>query len=70
MFNILPFLTYIQVNDREDLAHRLIERGANTSNRLQGVFQRAFGETKDNPQQFADTMLNPREVSYTIPSLI
>ena len=55
---------------REDLAHRLVERGAHTSNRLRSVFQRAFGEIKDNPQQFADTMLNPREVSYTIPSLV
>ena len=56
--------------DKENLSHHLVERGAQTTNRLRSVFQRARGEIKDNPQQFADTMLNPREVSYTIPSLV
>ena len=61
---------HTEKNNQEGLAHALVKRGAKTANRLQTVFQKALDDIEENPQQFADTMLNPREVSYTIPSLI
>ena len=56
--------------DQEQAAFSVVDRGSQVRNRLQGVFRTAVEEYQDNPAQFADTMLNPQEVSYTIPSLI
>jgi hypothetical protein len=56
--------------EQEQAAYTLVEHGSQVSNRLQGVFRTAAHEYQDNPAQFADTMLNPQEVSYTLPSLV
>lgn len=44
--------------------------GAREPNRLQHVFRNALDDHARNREHFADTMLNPREVSYTIPTLV
>ena len=39
-------------------------------NRLKHVFRQALENHRTNRAHFADTILNPREVSYTIPTLV
>ncbi len=48
----------------------LCSTGARQPNRLRHVFRQAIEDHRSNRQHFADTMLNPRETSYTIPSLV
>ena len=48
----------------------LVKTGAQVTNRLAHVFQMGVHDYEQNRPHFADTLLNPREVSYTIPSLV
>jgi SAM-dependent methyltransferase len=48
----------------------LCRGGAQTKNRLERVFANGLDNHKNNPPQFADTLLNPRERCYTIPELV
>ncbi len=54
----------------EAVAVDLCATGAREPNRLQHVFRSAIEDYARNREHFADTMLNPREVSYTIPTLV
>ena len=56
--------------EKEACAYSIVENGSKVRNPLQRVFKTAVSEYQSNPAQFADTMLNPQEVSYTLPSLI
>lgn len=55
---------------KEDCAVRICESGRHAGGRLAGTFERALEERLTNPPSFADTMLNPRETSYSIPELV
>jgi SAM-dependent methyltransferase len=48
----------------------LCTTGADRENRLRPVFAQALVDHRVNRAHFADTMLNPREVSYTVPGLV
>ncbi|MFN3200676.1 MAG: class I SAM-dependent methyltransferase [Bradymonadia bacterium] len=48
----------------------LCQIGAGQPNRLQHVFQSGLRDHAVHPAQFADTLLNPREVSYSIPEFV
>jgi SAM-dependent methyltransferase len=56
--------------DREQAAYEVCRTGSTSPNRLQTVFQSGVKNFEQDRPQFADTLLNPQEVSYTIPSLI
>jgi len=53
---------------RESLAYSVCKTGAATANRLQVVFKSGVKNYEHDRPQFNDTLLNPQEVSYTIPS--
>ena len=54
---------------KEDCAVQICEAGRHGGGRLASTFERAMDERSTNPPSFADTMLNPREVSYSLPEL-
>lgn len=54
---------------KEATAVRVCEAAQHGAGRLSGTFERALEERTHTPASFADTMLNPREVSYSIPEL-
>jgi len=54
---------------KEATAVRICEAAQHSAGRLSGTFERALEERIHNPASFADTMLNPQEVSYSIPQL-
>lgn len=56
--------------DREKTAYDICRSGIASPNRLQTVFQSGVKNYEHDRPQFADTLLNPQEVSYTIPGLI
>ena len=60
----------VDPSHRERIAHSIVSRGSKVPNRLQSVFMSATQNYENDPSQFADTMLNPQEVSYTIPTLV
>lgn len=53
----------------EAVALSLCQTGATQPNRLQGVFRSGVHDFDTHRAQFADTLLNPREVSYSVPEL-
>jgi SAM-dependent methyltransferase len=55
---------------RQAEAHAVCEAGSQNQNRLQVVFQSGVNNYHNDRSQFADTLLNPQEVSYTIPRLL
>ena len=57
-------------NQREAAAHAVCQAGSENPNRLQVVFKSGVSNYANDPSQFADTLLNPQEVSYTIPQLL
>ena len=52
-----------------EVALALCTVGGQTDNRLTRLFRHGLENHKNNPPQFADTLLNPRERCYTIPEL-
>ena len=54
----------------EAAAVEICRVGASSSNHLQRVFQSSLADFAKNREHFADTLLNPREVAYTIPTLV
>ena len=54
----------------EAAALALCHHGAGVPGRLQPVFRAAVEDYDDHRQHFADTMLNPRESSYSVPELV
>ena len=55
---------------REAAAHEVCQAGSENANRLQIVFRSGVSNYENDRAQFADTLLNPQEVSYTIPRLL
>ena len=55
--------------ERESVALALCRVGADSPHRLRRVFERSLVDYDAHRQHFADTMLNPREVSYSVPEL-
>lgn len=51
-------------------AAEICKTGMTRKNRLQQVFKAGVSDYENNREHFADTLLNPREVAYTIPSLV
>jgi SAM-dependent methyltransferase len=56
-------------DSREDAALRLCQTGSATPNNLASTFARAVENHGRDRRHFADTMLNPREMSFSIPEL-
>ena len=54
----------------EQAALEICRTGSTTANRLSQTFKYAVDQYETDRPQFADTMLNPRETSYSIPQLV
>jgi 2-polyprenyl-3-methyl-5-hydroxy-6-metoxy-1,4-benzoquinol methylase len=57
------------VEDAESVAVELCRTGAHQTHRLQEIFRKGLGYHASDRPHFADTLLNPREVSYSVPEL-
>ena len=56
--------------DDAQAALEICRTGSTTANRLSQTFKNAVDQYEHDRPQFADTMLNPRETSYSIPQLV
>lgn len=56
--------------DPETTAHAICEHGITQPSLLTQVFKTGLNDYAHNREQFADTLLNPREVAYTIGTLV
>lgn len=66
--NVIGLLTQgLDPMAKEEAATKICTQGVVAQGRLAPTFAQAVEEQQRNPPSFADTMLNPREVSYSIP---